>query len=1245
MASAPSDKGQRQRIGKYEILAHIASGGMGAVYRARDVDLGREVALKVLAPEQALRPGFLERFHHEARSAARLRHENIVAIYEFGQIGGTHYLALEYVDGIDLHDYVVAKGKLEPDEARALMIQAAQALDHAHSQGIVHRDIKPANFLITQRDGRPLLKLIDLGLAREVNDYEFRVTRAGSTVGTIDYMAPEQARDSRSADIRSDIYSLGCTFHHLLTGQAPFARGSLTERLYAHLEAPPPNLQELNPAVSPGLAAILRRMLAKRPEDRFQTPQEMLAALEQAESPALLIVPEEAGLLPLELTPPAVSQVPVPQRQEGTSVPKADVVVRAVVTDRNVRPAIAKTAEQGAPPCPPVQAGKKERGGRRLRKKSHREQEPGTGLLRWWIVAAGAAATAGVCLLVYFQLGLSEPAANTGKQPIVQHKVPTSPVAKVPKTTEPPPIQEKDTSTKADPKPVKAELAPLFPSRFSPDPKKVRTEFEGPLAALVPPGTGARVYQISRLPNQEAGQFSSVSEALKKIPDGQTAVLEINDNGPLFEPSVPSLGSRQVVIRAGKGYRPLLAWDIGSASEAAIPRRFVALAKGSLFLVDVDMVVKWPADARADQPAVLFHVKDGTLAALGCTFSVAGKHPQGTVLARLEGELASQCRFSRCLVRGSDISALHLQGFKADVLLDDCLVVGAERPLCRVTASEGSALTLRLVRSTLVCAGTLLKVRPAAAIQRTPALQVLCCDSLLAQSDPGADGALIHLARGVASDRVGWKAVGSIYAGWRNLVSANDATIPAGAQDRWWRLCGHTEGDKVLLESWPRHHHPEPEEVDPTAFATAGTGAHFKAITVPGPLGCDLAGLHTGRAGWAALTYDRHPLSLPPLPAADPPPTIRLAGDGLYHGERLTLSKGLDLGQHLKTRLARQSAGSRVVLHLSGSGEQPTSPVQLQGASLILYFEKPRGLAEPLTLVPGRLSGEVDALIQVEDGDLEVLGGRITFPSTQGALVPRHALQVRGGNLRLADCQLKAPFTAVSEAFQGLIAFAGSDREAREPPACAVSQSILLSGREILRVQGGPSCLRLQQSMVVAADDFLVLEPSSAQVSPSFQATLENSTFGIRRTLIDVQGGAGEAAASPVVIRAEASLFLSPFGAPSPSTLLRCDRKLLINGGLRWQGKGNGFDRQRLHRYVVVTGEPATEAQAFQAWAALWGTPGERAPLLVDLPKKALKLSPVQFRQLALPRTVRPVPGEVLPGADLARLGIVAGKK
>jgi serine/threonine protein kinase len=296
------------RVGKYEVLSHIATGGMGAVYKAIDADLNRIVALKVLASRLVDNPAAVERFRREARNSARLNHPNIVALYDWGKADDAHYLAMEFVDGPDLGEYILNKGRLDVEETHAILVQAVQALDHAYRQGVVHRDIKPSNFILARQDGELVVKMTDLGLSRAISDEDFRVTRDGSTVGTVDYLSPEQSRDSSVADIRSDIYSLGCTVYHMLAGHPPFDEGGLGERVYKHMHTEPPDLRRLNPDVPPGLWAVVKRMLAKTPGARYQTPAALLHDL--LHLPGLTASPDE--------TPPS-SMRRLPEARESTA--------------------------------------------------------------------------------------------------------------------------------------------------------------------------------------------------------------------------------------------------------------------------------------------------------------------------------------------------------------------------------------------------------------------------------------------------------------------------------------------------------------------------------------------------------------------------------------------------------------------------------------------------------------------------------------------------------------------------------------------------------------------------------------------------------------------------------------------------------------------------------------------------------------------------------------------------------------
>ncbi len=263
-----------KKLGKYRIVRRIGAGGMGTVYLAEDTLLGRTVALKVLPKERAENPILIRRFQSEARASAMLTHDNIVSVFDADQADGYLYIALEFVDGIDLHQWMKKRERIPVKRSINIIKQVAAALQHAHEKKLVHRDIKPANIMIA-KDGT--VKLADMGLARSIDEtLDTTITRAGTTVGTVDYMSPEQAANSKHADIRSDIYSLGCTWFHMLTGSPPYPEGDLTNKLRAHSEKPIPDPRDFNDSVSEALVAVIHRMMSKKKQDRYQTPDELL---------------------------------------------------------------------------------------------------------------------------------------------------------------------------------------------------------------------------------------------------------------------------------------------------------------------------------------------------------------------------------------------------------------------------------------------------------------------------------------------------------------------------------------------------------------------------------------------------------------------------------------------------------------------------------------------------------------------------------------------------------------------------------------------------------------------------------------------------------------------------------------------------------------------------------------------------------------------------------------------------------
>jgi formylglycine-generating enzyme required for sulfatase activity/serine/threonine protein kinase len=283
-------KAQTLVVGNYLVLDRIGAGGMGQVFRARHQKMDRVVALKILSKRNTSSPDAIERFQREAKAAARLTHPNIVTAHDADEAGGTHFLVMEYVEGTDLSLLVKSQGPLPVAQAVSCILQAARGLQHAHAEGIVHRDIKPSNLLL---DKRGKVKILDMGLARfddpatgapEGVDTAAKceLTHNGAVMGTVDYMAPEQALDTHTADQRADIYSLGCSLYYLLTGSAPFGGDSVMKRLLAHRESPIPSIRAMRTDVPEALDQVFQRMIAKDLTQRYQSTGDVITALEHA---------------------------------------------------------------------------------------------------------------------------------------------------------------------------------------------------------------------------------------------------------------------------------------------------------------------------------------------------------------------------------------------------------------------------------------------------------------------------------------------------------------------------------------------------------------------------------------------------------------------------------------------------------------------------------------------------------------------------------------------------------------------------------------------------------------------------------------------------------------------------------------------------------------------------------------------------------------------------------------------------
>lgn len=325
-----------QQIPGYRILGKLGAGAMATVFKAKQLSLDRMVAIKVLPRKFSQNAEFIARFYAEGRIAAQLNHPNIVQAYDVGQAGEFHYFVMEYVEGSTVYDQIVRNKRFKEAEALDIIIQVAEALEHAHAKGLIHRDVKPKNIMFTPQG---VAKLADMGLARAVSDKEAAEAEAGKAYGTPYYISPEQIRGIKDVGPPADIYSLGATLYHMVTGAVPFDGKSPSAVMHKHLKADLVPADHVNPKLSPGIGHVIDMMMAKNPRERYQNCTDLLTdlrAVRKGEQPVIarpsVAVHDLTRLAQAELA--AQGEIPEDKTRPGTSIaghPLVQVLIILVI--------------------------------------------------------------------------------------------------------------------------------------------------------------------------------------------------------------------------------------------------------------------------------------------------------------------------------------------------------------------------------------------------------------------------------------------------------------------------------------------------------------------------------------------------------------------------------------------------------------------------------------------------------------------------------------------------------------------------------------------------------------------------------------------------------------------------------------------------------------------------------------------------------------------------------------------------
>ncbi len=602
---APPRIGPGTRLGAFELLECVGGGGMGRVYRARDLQLDRIVAVKVLSREQAADAETLLRFRNEALSAARLNHENIMQVYSVGEEQGLPYIVFEFIEGQNLRTRVEQQGGLPLAEALSYTLQVTEALAHAAQRSVVHRDIKPSNVLITA-EGR--VKLIDMGLARVQHPGPAGdLTASGVTLGTFDYISPEQARDPRTADVRSDIYSLGCTLFYMLAGQPPFPEGTVLQKLLQHQAEDPPDVRRLRPDLPEEVSRLLRRMMAKDPRRRFQSAAEL--------TNALLRLAEQVGLYPLGLTPGMWARRPVAvsslHRHLPWMVPVVLLLAAVVLLDLlwssphsvlpAARPVVARPDQEAPPPADEEV----------LPPEEWLTDEP-TGPLPQEVADAKGPGPSGASRPEAAQAAVpraAEGSQGSGKPSPASMLPAESKGTPVPATrpgapATPEGAAQSSAAEKTLPPQKPSDKAPARPSSGSEAPGGTSSGPATQPADLAPPSPGVLVVDgVGNAPNR----FATLAAACSRATSG--SVIELRYNGVREERPI-SLNNLKLTLRAGADYRPVIFFRPSDPDPALYPRAMITLTASQLTLVQVAVELEIPRELLADSWS-LFELQQG----------------------------------------------------------------------------------------------------------------------------------------------------------------------------------------------------------------------------------------------------------------------------------------------------------------------------------------------------------------------------------------------------------------------------------------------------------------------------------------------------------------------------------------------------------------------------------------------------------------------------------------------------------
>jgi serine/threonine protein kinase len=1198
------------KLGRYDIERKLGAGGMGAVYLARDTKLRRQVALKVLPKDKANNPVLVRRFEAEAQASAQLRHENIVAVYDSGKVEGFLYIAMEYVDGIDLHELIARRGTIPVKRSIEIVKQAASALQHAAEHKIVHRDIKPSNLLI-RRDGA--VKLTDLGLARSIDDtIETGITRAGTTVGTVDYMSPEQARSSKAADIRSDIYSLGCTWYHMLTGEPPYGEGSLTNKLQAHASKPLPDPRTVNPNVTDALVAVLHRMIAKNPEDRYQTPAELLSDLESstlthaAFSNEIFqaIEEEKAETARTDATstesPRARSTVSEDESDDDESDESASAV------GHGESKTLRRTGPQKTLPPPR----------RKPIISDNDEESAGDTVEKLKLAGLIGGVIAAVCALGWLASGLgglfdspdslvvtpaAPPPTVIADPTIVTAVGPEGVVAPgvnaggAPQITAPIVSGADNSLTVGSANAVATALNPgstppgtgtglpvgptvgvSQPALKLPDDPTKRPEDRDPASAVAK----LPVWTVG-VGNPSATHFPTLNEALSMAGD-QAVAIKLLGRGPFLLSHATPLRLPHLHLMADGQSTPLL---VLSNNADGSPGRIHVI--GNLSIDGVHIVIDRQASSSTT-PVAMIAAENGHLSLQSSSLTAIQTGPAPlTAVAVQSSAQPPRVTVSQTAIRGEFDVGFDLVAPSVDVAVQDSLIAVGNGTALRFRG-EGPAnpshQPLRLVRSfssTWTCRGSLVNLTSDKDLDPAPPTHVVWVDTVASTGEGTGPQTLLDAAGWPQSrlrESLFWKNDNSAFLGFETLIDLGAASsFKAMDADGWklfWRQA--VESREFSGTKWPTGvanlagANPSDfgRDVIPTAIRTASVrglmpGAPAERLSVPESVYPERMVALAKRTAFAPLAW----LTSAPI--------------------KVDLRKQ-DLGMFL----AKGEWPDRTVIEASGYGVCTMTPVSLVGKQVKIVFHQVDG--GPLRLFAKDPTKPADGLFQVREGALELEGLRWQVPEVKPS-TPRWLVSAVDSRVTIRDCELTVPDAATAP-FEGVIRFestATADRVNR--PQLGLFDSFLHAPGTLIRAEASDGCVFVHNCVLVARGVVFDSRPRPIAGRLPLTYDLTNCTLSAQNTLVKVSSAASleGPAASPSRWFVDNCVIAPPLelkaAEATTPTVLTFVGDVIGRKEFEWWGRSNGAAREIKYWLRPDGSLPTPEKSNHEAWLTTWG--------------------------------------------------------